>query len=165
MEESHVHDIARVIQVALAPAFLLTAVGSFLNVFANRLVRIVDRTRVLESRAVPGDDASVELEVLQRRGQLVRWSLTLGTGAALLVSLVIGVAFLGFLLQANVSFAVAGLFVAAMAALTLALAFFLREVTLAIGSLEAFLPRAISAARRRRRSRDEPDDDEPVGRS
>ncbi len=119
MEESHVHDIARVIQLALAPAFLLTAVGSFLNVFANRLVRIVDRTRVLESRAVPGDDASVELEVLQRRGQLVRWSLTLGTGAALLVSLVIGVAFLGFLMQANVSFAVAGLFVTAMAALTL----------------------------------------------
>jgi len=27
MEESHVHDISRVIQIALAPAFLLTAPG------------------------------------------------------------------------------------------------------------------------------------------
>ena len=43
MDESHVHDITRVIQLVLAPAFLLTAVASLLNVFANRLARVVDR--------------------------------------------------------------------------------------------------------------------------
>src|SRR5512137_944455 len=101
MQESHVHDIARVIQMALAPAFLLSAVGALLNVFANRLARIVDRTRVLEGRADPGAESFEELAVLRRRGGLVRWAITMGTGAALLVSLVIGVAFVGFLLQAN----------------------------------------------------------------
>jgi hypothetical protein len=143
MQESHVHDIARVIQMALAPAFLLSAVGALLNVFANRLARIVDRTRVLEGRAEPGTAGFAELEVLRRRGGLVRWAITMGTGAALLVSLVIGVAFLGFLLQANFAMPVAALFVAAMGALTLALGFFLREVVLAVGSLEAILPRAV----------------------
>lgn len=143
MPESHVHDIARVIQMALAPAFLLSAVGALLNVFANRLARIVDRTRVLEGRPDPGTAGFAELAVLRRRGGLVRWAITMGTGAALLVSLVIGVAFVGFLLQANFAMAVAALFVAAMGALTLALGFFLREVVLAVGSLDAILPGAV----------------------
>jgi hypothetical protein len=150
MEESHVKDIARVIQLALAPAFLLTGVASLLNVFANRLARIVDRTRVLEIRVEPGCDGPPELEILRRRGELVRWAITMGTGAALFVSLVIGFAFLGFLLGMNFASVVAGLFVAAMVALTLALGLFLREVTLAVGSLEALLPSAVRPARRQR---------------
>jgi hypothetical protein len=160
MEESHVQDIARVIQSALAPAFLLSGVASLLNVFATRLARIVDRTRVLEIRVEPGGDSPAELEVLRRRGELVRWAITMGTFAALFVTLVIGVAFLGFLLRVNSSLVVAGLFVGAMGALTLALGFFLREVTLAVGSLEAWLP---SAIRRARRHRDE--DEAPLGGS
>ena len=167
MPESHVQDITRVIQLALAPAFLLTGVASLLNVFTSRLARIVDRTRVLESRADPDGDVAAELVTLQARGEIVRWSLTFATGAALLVSLVIGVAFLGFLLQANLSMVVAGLFVAAMASLTLALAYFLREVTLAVGSLEALLPSAIlrSRLRRRQAAPDDGGDDGPLGGS
>jgi hypothetical protein len=161
MEETHVRDIARVIQMALAPAFLLTGVASLLNVFATRLTRIVDRTRILEVRVEPGGDAPAELEILRRRGELVRWSITMGTGAALFVTLVIGVAFLGFLLTVNFAVVVAALFVAAMAALTLALGFFLREVTLAVGSLEAWLPSAIRRARRHR----EENEDAPLGGS
>jgi len=155
MPEAHVQDITRVIQLALAPAFLLSGIAALLNVFASRLARIVDRSRVLENRAHPGDDDSTELEVLQQRGELVRWSLTFATGAALLVSLVIGVAFLAFLLQANFSMLVAGFFVGAMGALTIALMFFLREVTLAVGSMELLLPAAIRRARRRRQEPDE----------
>src|SRR5512136_1168672 len=143
MEESHVHDIARVIQMALAPAFLLSAVGALLNVFANRLARIVDRTRALEGRVDRDTGSQPELATLRRRGELVRWAITMGTGAALLVSLVIGVAFVGFLAKVNFAMIVAALFVAAMGALTLALGFFLREVVLAVGSLETILPRAV----------------------
>jgi hypothetical protein len=157
VQETHVQDIARVIQMALAPAFLLTGVASLLNVFATRLARIVDRTRVLEVRLEPGGDSREELEVLRLRGELVRWAITMGTGAALFVTLVIGVAFVGFLLQVNFSMVVAGLFVGAMAALTMALGFFLREVTLAVGSLEAWIPMAV------RRSRREDHDDAPLG--
>ena len=158
MEESHVQDIARVIQVALAPAFLLTGVASLLNVFVNRLARIVDRTRVLEIRVGPGGESPAELEVLRLRAELVRWAITMGTGAALFVSLVIGFAFLGFLLGMNFALVVAVLFVAAMTALTFALGLFLREVTLAVGSLEAWLPSAIRRSRRHRA-----DDDAPLG--
>jgi hypothetical protein len=161
MEESHIHDIARVIQLALAPAFLLTGVASLLNVFATRLARIVDRTRNLERRVETGGESPAELEVLRRRAELVRWAITMGTFAALFVTLVIGIAFVGFLLKVNFAMAVAGLFVVAMAALTFALGFFLREVTLAVGSLEAWLPGAIRRARHRR----EEEDHAPLGGS
>lgn len=160
MPESHVQDITRVIQLALAPAFLLSGVASLLNVFTSRLARIVDRTRVLESRQDPDGEVVEELVVLQSRGEIVRWSLTFATGAALLVSLVIGVAFIGFLARMNFAMIVAGLFVAAMGALTLALGFFLREVVLAVGSLETLLPRAVVRSLHRR---DDDGDDEPRG--
>ena len=40
-------EISAVIQMAVAPAFLLTGLGAILSVMANRLSRIVDRHRVL----------------------------------------------------------------------------------------------------------------------
>jgi small-conductance mechanosensitive channel len=144
MDESHVHDITRVIQLALAPAFLLTAIAGFLNVFSNRLARIVDRGRVLRARSGAGPDAAGarrEILDIERRGRLVRWAITLGTGAALLVSLVIGFAFLGFILRVNFARPVAVLFVASMAGLTLALGFNLAEITLAIAGMERSMPR------------------------
>ena len=154
MDELHIHDITRVIQLALAPAFLLTAVGSLLNVFANRLARIVDRYRKVTevSPGVGAQALSEEKGTLERRATMVRWSITLGTVAALFVSLVIGVAFLGFMLQANFARLVAALFVAAMCALTVALGFFLREVILAIAGVEARIP----ARRREAREREDP---------
>ena len=136
MPETHIHDLARVIQLALAPAFLLTAVGSLLNVFANRLARIVDRYRLMHGLGPEAAEAAGdERKVLERRARLVRWAITFATCAALLVSLVIGVSFLCFFLQVNFARFVAVLFVTAMGALTLALFFFLREVTVAIASV------------------------------
>ncbi len=138
--ETHVQDITRVIQLAVAPVFLLTAMGSFLAVFSNRLARIVDRSRALESRLAalsPSEQgaAAAERRVLELRSRVVRWAIILATTAALFVCLLIASAFLGFILRADSSRVVAVLFIAAMAALTGALAFFLREVLLAIGAL------------------------------
>ncbi|HEY6104717.1 MAG TPA: DUF2721 domain-containing protein [Anaeromyxobacteraceae bacterium] len=144
--ETHVQDITRVIQLAVAPVFLLTAMGSFLAVFSSRLARIVDRSRALESRlaaASPSEKASMSFErrILELRARVVRWAIILAIAAALFVCLLIASAFLGFIMRADFSRVVAVLFIGAMAALTGALAFFLREVLLAIGTLGfPFLP-------------------------
>lgn len=146
MFETHVQDITRVIQLAVAPVFLLTAMGSFLGVFANRLARIVDRSRALDGRlatASPSERETLasERRVLELRARVVRGAIILATTAALFVCLLIAAAFLGFIMRADFSRAVAVLFIGAMAALTGALAFFLREVLLAIGALGfALLP-------------------------
>ena len=47
-------DIAHLIQVALTPIFLISAIGVTLNVLTSRLARIVDRARRLEERVLAG---------------------------------------------------------------------------------------------------------------
>ena len=48
--EPHLTDIARVIQLAVAPVFLLTAIATLISAMNTRLGRIVDRRRVIQTR-------------------------------------------------------------------------------------------------------------------
>lgn len=140
--DSPLADIAHLIQLSVAPVFLLTAVGTSLGVFSTRLGRIVDRSRVLAERlrglaGVEAESAAAEVTLLQRRRRLVQLAITCGTLAALMVAGVIGSAFLGFLLGWRVSWAVAVLFLAAVAFLMAALLLFLREVLIAAANAGA----------------------------
>src|SRR6267378_749815 len=51
-------DISHVIQLSVAPVFLLAGIGSILGVMANRLARVIDRSRTLEAR-LPGAEKEV----------------------------------------------------------------------------------------------------------
>ena len=42
---NQIDQIAHVIQLSIAPVFLLTGVGTLLNVLSGRLARIIDRAR------------------------------------------------------------------------------------------------------------------------
>jgi hypothetical protein len=135
--ESHVIDISRVIQLAVAPVFLLTAVATLIMALNNRLGRIVDRRRVLEDRILDcGDDKAAEcareLALLARRIGLVYFAILAAVLAALLVCLVVAGAFVGALISVDLSEAVAVLFILAMAAMVGCLGLFLREVFLAV---------------------------------
>lgn len=134
--ESHVLDITRLIQLTVAPVFLLTAIGTIINALMNRLGRAVDRRRQLEDLlpAYEGDDRDKMLEeheVMERRIRLTLWATALAVTSALFVCLLIGFAFVGAFVALDLSRTVASLFIAAMVALTLALLLFLREVFLA----------------------------------
>ena len=136
-----VADVAHVIQLAIAPVFLLTAVGTILSVLSTRLARVVDRGRVLQARmatCTPADQerAHRELRLLARRRRRVNLAITCGVSAAILVCLLIVVAFVGAFLQVNASGVVASLFVLAMLALVGALVTFLSEVFLAVNSVD-----------------------------
>jgi len=136
--ETHISDIARVIQLAIAPVFLLTAVGTIIGVLSNRLARIVDRTRVLEDRA--GDTQTIaariqrELEVLARRMGLIYIAVGLAVVCALLIGLLIVLAFADAFLSVDLSKMIGLLFVAAMLAFIASLLAFLREIFLAVVS-------------------------------
>jgi hypothetical protein len=133
-------DITHTIQLAIAPVFLLTALGTTLSMFATRLGRIVDRARRVEARlrdesGAIREGSSRELRLLETRVRLIHWALTLGTSSALLVCLLIAIGFLGYLFGAGVGPVVAVLFIAAMAAYVGALLCLLREVGIAIATL------------------------------
>lgn len=134
--ESHVFDITRVIQLAVAPVFLLTAIGTIINALLGRLARSVDRRRQLEELlpAYEGEaleDMVTELKLLARRIVLVLWSIGHAVLAALLVCLLIGTAFVGAFISLDLSRTVALLFIAAVGALTVCLVLFMREVVIA----------------------------------
>ncbi len=141
MPETHqAIDVARVIQLSVAPVFLLTAVGTILSVLSGRLARIVDRARALVDRAArapAGDrgDVERELAVLLRRRRLVNLAITSGVTAALLVCVLIASAFVGYLARADFSIFLAVLFIGAMAAFVAALLLFLREIAIAVSTL------------------------------
>ncbi len=138
--ESHLFDVYRVIQLAVAPVFLLTAVGTILGVLSGRLARIVDRTRVLLER-LPATAADArrrieeELTILLRRRRLVNLAITSGTTSALLVCVLIASAFVGYIVHVDLSILLAVLFIAAMLAFVGALVLFLREVLVAVRNL------------------------------
>lgn len=132
----NINDVSHAIQLALAPAFLLTAIAGLLNVMTGRLARIIDRGR----RLTEADDCAaplaidaqqrVELSSLERRRFLAGSAITACTLAALLVCMVIAALFLEVLLGLEVKWFIGMVFTIAVLALVVGLAYFLREVHL-----------------------------------
>lgn len=134
--------LSNIITLALAPAFLLVGVGSFLNVLSLRLGRIIDRARVLESawRADLPEDAlsrrhRQELITLDRRMAAVHWSISLCTAAALFICVLIAALFLSDLGNVSLGFGVALLFILVMGLLISGLVLFMVEIYLATRSV------------------------------
>jgi len=141
-------DIAHLIQVALTPIFLVSAIGATLNVLTSRLARIVDRARAMEERLlnpdyVPdGRDLHAQLEVLARRSRWINVAIILITLSALFIALVVVMLFVNAFLRYELSAVIAGVFIMSMLTLAAALLAFLIEVriataTLRIGIIEA----------------------------
>jgi len=139
MHSENVIDVARLIQLAVAPVFLLTAVGTIIGVLSIRLGRAVDRSRTVEDRLrqlqPEGQKAArEELLLLSRRVRLVYASIVLAVLCALFVGLLIAVAFVDAFIDVDLSKFIGLLFIAAMLAFILSLLVFLREIFLAVTS-------------------------------
>lgn len=128
-------EIAQVVQLSVAPVFLLAGIGAFLNVCAGRLSRIVDRARsleplILEARGREHDRLLGEIRVLDRRMALVSRSIFLSVLSALLTCTVVVLLFVTGLTDTNFSTLVALLFIASMIAIGSGFAIFLHETRL-----------------------------------
>ena len=141
-------DIAHLIQVALTPIFLISAIGVTLNVLTSRLARIVDRARAMEDRLLhpdyvhDGRDLHAQLEILARRSRWINAAIILITLSALFIALVVVMLFVNAFLRYELSAVIAGMFIMSMLTLAAALLAFLIEVriattTLRIGIIEA----------------------------
>lgn len=135
----HVPEIAGVIQLAVAPVFLLTAIGTVIAALNMRLGRAVDRRRDLEAKmpALPGDEAPSareELEIIARRIRYVYLAILGAVVSALFVCLLIAFAFLGAFVRTDLSTTIGAMFVFAMLALIACLLLFLREIFLAVST-------------------------------
>src|SRR5687767_12460417 len=132
--------VAHVIQLAIAPVFLLSGIGALLAVLTGRLSRIIDRARRLQAAPKPDESEaqarmSAELAILGRRAHLVNRAIALCTTSALLVATVVIALFVGAFFRRDFSPVIGLTFVAAMVTLCIALLTFLQEITHATRSL------------------------------
>ena len=134
--------LAEIIQLAVAPVFLLAGLGAFLNVCVSRLARIVDRMRAIEprilsSRGEEHDRLVDEARLLDRRTRVVTRAIFLTVLAALLICLVVSLLFLAFLTVWKFGTVIALLFIAAMMCTGAAFATFLQETRLGVRAVRA----------------------------
>ena len=130
-------DIAHLVELSVAPVFLLAGIGALLNVVTSRLGRVVDRARHLEERLyTPRSEEEagrirVELLSLDRRMLLAQRAIFLFSTAALLICLVVASIFIGEFIDFAVPALVAMIFIATMFAMIAGLTLFLMEISIA----------------------------------
>ena len=87
--------IAQTIQLALAPVFVLVAIGNIMNLLGSRLGRVVDRSRHLQERhgATSGrehDMVVMEIRHVDRRIKLIGRAFLLLVLSGLVVAFTVG---------------------------------------------------------------------------
>lgn len=130
-----VTTVAEIVRLALAPVFLLSGIGAFLNVCVSRLSRIVDRSREIEpmllaSRGTEHDRWVADLRILDRRMSLVSWATALSVFSAVLTCLVVALLFVASLTQTHFATILALLFIGAMLSIAAGFSIFLIETRL-----------------------------------
>jgi hypothetical protein len=123
---------SHIVQQALTPVFLLSGVGTLLNVFASRLGRVADQTHTLE-KAPDNIARDTRLRILRQRARALDFAVVLGALAGGCTCTTVLVLFLGELLGD--------------AGARLLLAAFGAAILLTMGSIASFVVEMLLAAR------------------
>jgi ABC-type sugar transport system permease subunit len=139
-DDSSVRAVAQIIQLVVAPVFLLSGIGAFLNVSATRASRIVDRSRAIEplllqSRGTEHRRWLAEMKTLDRRMHLISWAIFLSVLSAVLICIVVALLFAAALFEPNFGRVIALLFIVSMIAIGLGFTIFLVEARHAARSM------------------------------
>ncbi len=136
--ESTLNTVSHLIQLSVAPVFLLAGVAGLLNVFTGRLARIIDKVERLdafeENRKKADKKHSPAAEQIKRRSFLTmrmentNLAILFCTSTGLLVALVIVTIFLSEMLSFEGATFISTLFILAMITLILSFLVFLREI-------------------------------------
>ncbi|OYW46161.1 MAG: hypothetical protein B7Z08_01475 [Sphingomonadales bacterium 32-68-7] len=132
--------IAQTIQLALAPVFVLVAIGNIMNILSARLGRVVDRSRHLqrEHAQTSGEehDAVVrEIRLVDRRIKLIGRAILLLVLSGLTIGFCVALLFLEELFRVNLQQVAGAAFFVAIALLMSALWMFLQETREATAAL------------------------------
>ena len=132
--------IAHTIQLALAPVFVLVAIGNILNLLSTRLGRVVDRARVLQGRhgeteGMEHDQLVAEIRAIDKRIGLIGSATRLLVISGLSIGVTVAILFLEEMGNIPLETVAAGFFLLAIGLLMAALVLFLREIQAAAAML------------------------------
>jgi hypothetical protein len=125
--------VQQVVQLSLAPAFLLSGIGAIMNVIMSRMIWLAQRVERIEDKMEDQRTAAQarELGWYMRRRSLMQGAIMFSTAAAVMISLVIGLLFISAYITAQIGTVIATLWVLTMLLLVTGLVFFLLETRLA----------------------------------
>ncbi len=139
MDTSAVNSVAHLIQLSVAPVFLLAAVAGLLNVFVGRLTRIIDKIEKLQlfeekklqvdATFIMSEKMTSRKEFLLKRLKSTNYAIGLITSAGLMVALVIVTMFLSTILDFVNGTLISSFFILAMLFLISSLLLFLKEIS------------------------------------
>jgi hypothetical protein len=137
--------IAQTIQLALAPVFVLVAMGNILNILSTRLGRVVDRARVLQgahmaTEGMEHDLVVAEIRMIDRRIVLITHAVRLMVLTVLTIGATVALLFLEQLAGVDLQLVAGAMFLLAVLLLMAGLILFLRETQIAAQQLR--IPRA-----------------------
>jgi hypothetical protein len=132
--------IAQTIQLALAPVFVLVAIGNIMNILSTRLGRIVDRSRHLQDLhpATEGDEHDrivLEIRLVDRRIHLIGKAILRLVMSGLTIGFCVALLFVEELFNVNLQQVAGAAFFIAVVLLMSALWLFLRETREATAAL------------------------------
>ena len=128
--------IAQTIQLALAPVFVLVAMGNIMNILSMRLGRAVDRSRQLQALHLETEGAEHDrvvraMRTLDRRLALITRAITLLVLSGLTIGTCVALLFVEELFKVNLQQVAGAAFFLAILLLMGALWLFLREIRIA----------------------------------
>jgi ABC-type transporter Mla maintaining outer membrane lipid asymmetry permease subunit MlaE len=132
--------IAQTIQLALAPVFVLVAIGNILNLLSTRLGRVVDRSRQLQEQhkqtsGAEHDMIVREIRLIDSRIALIGKAILLLVISGITIGLVVALLFIEEFLEFDLQQVAGAGFILAIAMLMWALLLFLRETRAAASAL------------------------------
>jgi hypothetical protein len=132
--------IAQTIQLALAPVFVLVAIGNIMNILSARLGRIVDRSRHLqalhaETEGAEHDRIVREIRLVDRRIHLIGKAILRLVLSGLTIGFCVALLFVEELFAVNLQQVAGAAFFIAVLLLMSALWLFLRETREATAAL------------------------------
>ncbi|GMM92444.1 DUF2721 domain-containing protein [Qipengyuania sp. MTN3-11] len=125
--------VQQIVQLSLAPAFLLGGIGAIMNVMMSRLIWVAERIERIQRRIedeVAGSEVD-ELPWLGQRRRYSQWALVFSTASAVTISIVIALLFVSAYIEARIGTTIALAWVLTMTLLITGLGFFLLETRLA----------------------------------
>ncbi|QPC99272.1 MULTISPECIES: DUF2721 domain-containing protein [Qipengyuania] len=122
-------QVQHVVQLSLAPAFLLAAIGAVMNVMTNRLIWVANKIEKIMAADEEGRAGILleELPALEKRRIYAQRAVMLSTAAALTISIVIVLLFVSAFVRTPLGTLVALSWIVTMAFLVAGLASFLME--------------------------------------
>jgi hypothetical protein len=134
-------SVVEIIQLALAPIFLIVGIGNLVNVATGRVSRIIDRARWFGNlaREQPeriNEKAILEIRSLNKRMTFANWSINFLIGSAVITCLSVMLIMVNGLISVNLDLLVIITFMTCLLFLTGGLIAFFLEVSLATATLK-----------------------------